>query len=169
MGREVAVLHPPGDPERFEVAHTLRDGLSGRAGPNFAVFLLYAGLVTDIAISHGYPWALLGAGGPLTIAMASVLFHDLRLLRRESARLATALAVPGRIIAVTKTVRDDGEGVWTRYAAVLGFTTGDGKAVTALLPTAPEDPADAYGREVTVHYVPGEPEGFTLDPAASHR
>ncbi|MFE9560241.1 DUF3592 domain-containing protein [Streptomyces sp. NPDC006487] len=167
VGREVAVLHPPGDPHRFEVTYTLEDGLSGRGWPNFAVFLLYAALVTDTAIRHGYPWALLGAGGPLTVAMVSVLRHDLGLARREAAQLAEAVSVPGRLIAVTKSVHDDNEGTWTSYASVIAFTTREGTTVTARLPTPPKDPAAAYGRELAVHYVPGDPEKFTLDVAAS--
>ncbi|MFD6874685.1 MULTISPECIES: DUF3592 domain-containing protein [unclassified Streptomyces] len=169
VGREVAILHPPGDPQRFEVAHTLQDGLSGRGWPNFAVVLLYAGLVTDSAIRYGYPWALLGVGGPLTMAMAFVLRHDLRLARRESARTADAITVPGRVIAVTESVHDDSEGTWTNYTAFVAFTTREGTTVTARLPTAPKDPGSAYGQECSVHYAPDDPEVFTLDPAASRR
>ncbi|MCX5410262.1 DUF3592 domain-containing protein [Streptomyces sp. NBC_00335] len=169
VGREVAVLHPPGNPQRFEVAYTLQDGLSGRGWPNFAVFLLYAGLVTDTAIRHGYPWALLGAGGPLTVAMLFVLRHDLGLARQESERLAEATCVQGRLIAVTKSIHDDNEGTWTSYASIIAFTTREGTTVTARLPTPPKDPATAYGQEMTVHYVPDAPEIFTLDVAASRR
>lgn len=169
VGREVAVLHPPGDPLRFEVRYTLEDGLSGRGWPNFAMFLLYAGLVTDTAIRYGYPWALLGAGGPLTVAMLSVLRHDLRLTRRESAWLAAAVSVPGRVIAVTKSVQYDAEGTWTSYTEVIAFTTREGTTVTARLPTPPKDPEGAYGRDLTVHYAPDDPKSFTLDPAASRR
>ncbi|MFZ3492951.1 DUF3592 domain-containing protein [Streptomyces sp. 5.8] len=169
VGREVAVLHPPGEPRQFEVGYTLQDGLSGRGWPNFAVFLLYAGLVTDTAIGHGYPWTLLGVGGPLTVAMAFALRHDLRLTRLESARLAAAIDVPGRVVAVTESVHDDSEGTWTSYTAIIVFTTREGTTVTARLPTPPKDSANAYGQEMTVHYVPDDPKVFTLDRARSHR
>ncbi|MFG2989177.1 DUF3592 domain-containing protein [Streptomyces sp. NPDC048257] len=169
LGQEVAVLHPPGEPHRFEVTYDLQDGRHGRGWPHFAVFLLYAGLVADTALRHGYPWALLGAGGPLAVAMTSVLRHDLVLMRREAARLATAVRVPGRVAAVLESVHEDGEGSWTSHTAVLVFTTREGTAVTARLRSGIPDPAHAYGRELTVHYVPDDLALFTLDPAAARR
>ncbi|MFF5721245.1 DUF3592 domain-containing protein [Streptomyces buecherae] len=169
VGREVAVLHPPGQPQRFEVTHDLADGRHGRAWPHFAVFLLYAGLVTELALRHGYPWALLCAGGPLTVLMVFLLRNEVSLARREAARLAGAVSVPGRVVAVQETTHEDGESQWTGHDPVLTFTTREGTLVTARPQPALADPARAYGRVVTVHYAPDHPEVFTHDLAASRR
>ncbi|WEV23765.1 DUF3592 domain-containing protein [Streptomyces sp. 71268] len=168
-GREVAVVHPPGQPQRFQVTYDLTDGRYGLAWPHFAAFLSYAGLVTELALRHGYPWALLCAGGPLTVLTAFVLRHEVRLVRREAARLARAVGVPGRVVAVQETAHDDGESQWTSHAPVLTFTTREGTLVTARPHPPLARPSRAYGRVVTVHYAPDHPEVFTLDLDASRR
>ncbi|MET4922440.1 DUF3592 domain-containing protein [Streptomyces sp. PSRA5] len=169
VGRELAVLHEPGDPRHFKITYDLADDRRGLALPHFLVFLLYAGLVADISIRHGYPWALLGVGVPLTVVMAFVLRHDLRLARRDAARRDAAVAVPGRVVAVLTTDHEDGEGSWTSHTAVITFATREETVVTARFRVERDDPATAYGQEVTVHYAPDDPEAFTLDLAAGRR
>lgn len=169
VGRELAVLHPPGDPANFKIAYDLGDNRHGRAWPHFLVFLLYAGLVADTSIRHGYQWILLGVGVPLTVVMVILLRHDYRLARRDAARWDAAVAVPGRVVAVLRTDHEDGEGSWTSFAAVITFTTREETVVTARFRVERDDPATAYGQEVTVHYSPEDPEVFTLDLAASRR
>ncbi|MFC8824101.1 DUF3592 domain-containing protein [Streptomyces sp. NPDC057137] len=169
VGRELAVLHPPGEPANFKIAYDLGDNRHGLAWPHFLAFLLYAGLVADTSIRHGYPWTLLGVGVPLTAVMAVVLRDEFRLARRDAARWEAAVAVPGRVVAVLRTEHEDGEGSWTSYAAVITFTTPEETVVTARFRVDRNDPATAYGREVTVHHPPEDPEVFTLDGAASRR
>ncbi|WP_328912046.1 MULTISPECIES: DUF3592 domain-containing protein [unclassified Streptomyces] len=169
VGREPAVLHPPGDPGRFRIAYDLGDNRRGLAWPHFLVFLLYAGLVADTTIRYGYPWVLLGAGVPLAVVIVFFLRDDLRRACRDAARLDAAVAVPGRVVAVLTTDHDDGGSAWTSYAAVLTFTTRDNTVVTARFRIEPEERATAYGREVTVHYAPDAPEKYTLDVAVARR
>lgn len=169
VGRELAVLHPPGDPGHFTITYALDDARRGLAWPHFLVFLLYAGLVADTAIRQGYQWVLLGVGVPLAVAMAFILRHDLRMARRDAARLDAAVAVPGRVVAVLTTDHEDGEGAWTSYAAVITFTTREGTVVTSRSRVDPKDAATAYGQEFTVHYSPDDPETFTRDIAAARR
>ncbi|MEV7415328.1 DUF3592 domain-containing protein [Streptomyces sp. NPDC089919] len=169
IGREVTVLHPPGEPGRFKVAYSPEDGLTGRGWPHFAAFLLYAGLVTDTAIRHGYPWALLGGGAALTLFAATALPHELRVGRRESAQLATVVPVRAEVIAVTQTVQDYDDGPMTVHRLFVRFTTGGGTTVTARLADPPKDPARAFGGSVTLHYAPDDLTYLTLDPAAARR
>ncbi|MET9556207.1 DUF3592 domain-containing protein [Streptomyces sp. NPDC006645] len=167
VGREIAVIHPPGEPERFEVTYDVKDGQDGLAWPHFAVFLLYAGLVADTAITRGYPWALLGVGVPLTVVMSYLLRHDLRLTRREAAR--RMVSVPGRVAAVLTSVHDDGESVWTSRTAFITFTTREGTAVVGRLRAGRRDPNTRYGAEITVHYPADRVDAFTLDPVATRK
>ncbi|MFI6697231.1 DUF3592 domain-containing protein [Streptomyces sp. NPDC050433] len=167
VGREIAVIHPPGHPERFEITYDVQDGQHGLGWPHFAVFLLYCGLVADTAILRGYPWVLLGVGVPLAVVMSFVLRHDLRLTRREAAR--PIIAAPGRVAAVLTSVHDDGESVWTSHTAFITFTTSEGTAVAARLRAEPKDPKTTYGAEVTVHYPPDNLDAFTLDLTATRR
>ncbi|MGW8574326.1 DUF3592 domain-containing protein, partial [Streptomyces niveus] len=95
VGREIAVVHPPGRPERFEIAYDVESGQHGLAWPHFMVFLLYCGLVADTAVLQGYPWALLGAGVPLAVVMSFVLRDEIRLTRRGAARPLGTGAGPG--------------------------------------------------------------------------
>lgn len=167
VGREIAVIHPPGHPERFKIAYDIQSGQHGLGWPHFALFLLYCGLVADTAILHGYPWALLGVGVPLAVVMSFVLRHDLRLTRRDAAR--PIIAVPGRVAAVLTSVHDDGESVWTSHAAFITFHTGEGTPVVGRLRADPKDPNTAHDADVTVHYRPGNLDAFTLDLAAARR
>ncbi|MFC8078175.1 DUF3592 domain-containing protein [Streptomyces sp. NPDC057307] len=169
VGRELAVLHPPGEPADFTIEYDLGDNRHGLAWPHFLAFLLYAGLVADTSIRHGYPWILLGVGVPLTVVMAVALPDEFRIARRRAARRDAAVAVPGRVVAVLRTEHEDGEGSWTSYAAVITFTTREDTVVTARFRVERNDPATAYGREVTVHHSPEAPEVFSLDGAAGRR
>lgn len=167
VGREIAVIHPPGHPERFRITYDVEAGRHGLAWPHFAVFLLYCGLVTDTAIRHGYPWALIGVGVPLAVGMALLLRDDLRLIRRDAA--SPAVGVPGRVAAVLTSVHDDGESVWTSHTAFITFATREGAEVVGRLRAEPKDPNTRYGAEITVHYRPGNLDAFTLDPGGTRR
>ncbi|MEV8287297.1 DUF3592 domain-containing protein [Streptomyces niveus] len=163
VGREIAVVHPPGRPERFEIAYDVESGQHGLAWPHFMVFLLYCGLVADTAVLQGYPWALLGAGVPMAIVMSFVLRDEIRLTRRDAAR--PIVTVPGRVAAILTSVHDDGESVWTSRAAFVTFHTGEGTPAVGRLRADPKDPNTKYGADVTVHYRAGNLDAFTLDPA----
>ncbi|WP_443055502.1 hypothetical protein [Streptomyces sp. NBC_00690] len=78
--------------------------------------------------------------------------------------------VQGRVVAVLKDVKanQDEGGTSTTITPVLSFTTHEGTAVTAHCTSNIPNPARAYGRDVTVHYPPADPAGFTLDHAAEH-
>lgn len=169
VGRELVVIHPPGDPGRFTIAYDLEYGRRGLGLPHFLVFLLYAGLVADTAIRQGYQWILLGVGVPLAVTMAFFLRDHLRVVRRHAAMLDAAVAVPGRGVAVLTTDHEDGEGAWTSYAAVITFTTREGAVVVSRSRIDPKDAATAYGEEFTVRYAPDDPGLFTRDVAAARR
>lgn len=72
-GREIGVRYQQGRPHTYRFTHDLWANRHGRAWPNSAVFLLYAGLVVLVAIDWGWPWALLGFAGPWSVAAARYL------------------------------------------------------------------------------------------------
>ncbi|MGA5473791.1 DUF3592 domain-containing protein, partial [Streptomyces arboris] len=57
----------------------------------------------------------------------------------------------------------------TTITPVVSFTTHEGTVVTAHCTSNLPDPAGSYGRDVTVHYAPGDLADFTLDRAAERR
>ncbi|MEH1166982.1 DUF3592 domain-containing protein [Micromonospora sp. CPCC 205539] len=63
---------------------------------------------------------------------------------------------------------DDGH-TRTTYTPVVPFTTREGTVVTAHCMSPFADPADAYGRHVTIHHTPTDPTDYTLDRAAEQR
>ncbi|KAK1179724.1 DUF3592 domain-containing protein [Streptomyces sp. NBS 14/10] len=168
VGRELEVRYPPGQPHRFRIVMDTVGEKSGRIGPNCAVFLLLVGLVIHATVAWGYPWALLGFGSLLT-ALAAVS-PDIRLARARDALLASALAVPARVVAVTKDVYTDAEGDdIVSHAPVVAFTTHEGTHVTALCLDGIADPGLSLDRDLTIHYAPADPAVFTPDLAADRR
>lgn len=170
QGREIGVSYPRGRPHAFRLSSTVGRRGRGLGWPTFAVFLVYAGLVTGAAIEWGWPWALIGSGGPWAVAIACHLPSGVRQNRRRRARLASMATARGRIVAVLRDVSTDEDGhTATTLTPVVAFTTHEGAAVTAYCPPGTADPAGAPGRELAVHYVPEDPSVFTFDPAGDHR
>ncbi|MGW0576637.1 DUF3592 domain-containing protein [Streptomyces sp. NPDC002920] len=170
VGREFDVRYPPGQPHRFLVVADGADAVdrSGRGGPDCAVALLLVGLVIHAAVARGYPYALLGFGALLTAVAA--LSPDIRRARARAARLASAVAVPARVVAVTTDVHTDGEGSeFVTHAPVVAFTTLDGIDVTVLSRAGLPDPGRSLGRELTIHYAPDDPAVHTPDLAFDRR
>ncbi|GAB2882172.1 DUF3592 domain-containing protein [Streptomyces mayteni] len=168
VGREVEVRYPPGRPDRFQVVLDTDGEKSGRSGPNCLVFLVFLGLVIHAAVIREWPWALLGAGGLLTVV--GTYSPDIRLAREREARLASSFAVPARVVAVTRDVYQDGEGSEIiNHAPVVTFTTVEGTEVTVLSLDGIPEPSRSLGRELTVHYVPDDPAVYTTDLAADRR
>ncbi|MFF4174045.1 DUF3592 domain-containing protein [Streptomyces sp. NPDC001744] len=169
-GREIGVSHPRGRPHAYRFSRAPERPSRGLALPNFAVFLVCAGLVALTAIDRGWPWALIGSGGPPAVVTAAHLPGTLRAGRRRADRPAAMDAVRGRIVAVLKDVGTDADGYTsTTLTPVVSFTTREGTVVTAHCTSSFPDPEDAYGRDVTVHHMPADPADFTLDLAAEHR
>ncbi|MEU1282669.1 DUF3592 domain-containing protein [Kitasatospora sp. NPDC005856] len=170
VGREVGIHYPPGRPHLFRFTDDLQAGRRGLGPPTFAVFLVYCGLVVTAAIDRGWPWALVGFGGPAAVATARALPGDRRRARSRLDVLAAAVPVPGRVIAVLRTVETDADGdVRSSRTPVVAFTTHEGSAVTAYYPSGLPDSAVTYGQDLTVHYPPGDPADFTPDLAAERR
>jgi hypothetical protein len=170
-GREIGVSHPRGRPHAYQFSNTPEEPSRGLGWPSFAVFLVYVGLVVLAALEWGWPWALIGFGGPWAVFAAVHLPGAVRAKNRRIERLAAMETVPGRVVAVLKDVsvdQDDGH-TSTTITPVVSFTTREGAAVTAYCTSNLPDPAGAYGRDVTVHYTPADPAEFTLDRAAEHR
>ncbi|MFG3532527.1 DUF3592 domain-containing protein [Streptomyces sp. NPDC047917] len=170
-GREIGVHYPRGRPHAFRFANRLSEGGRGLGRPTFALFLAYAGLVAVAAIDRGWPWALLGFCGPWALSGAYHLPGNIRDRNRRIDVLAAMAAVPGRVVAVLKSVTvdsDDGH-TSTHLVPVLTFTTLDGRAVTAYCETGLPDPAGARGLDVTVHYAVDDPADFVLDVDAERR
>jgi hypothetical protein len=168
VGREVEVRHPPGQPLRFAVVLDTDGEKSGRMGPDCAVMLLLIGLVVDATVRWGYPWALLGFGALLTTC--AVRSPDIRMARARNALMASAVAVPARVVAVTKDVYADEEaGDIVSHAPVVTFTTRDGTHVTVLARDGIPDPGHSLHRALTIHYAPTDPSVYTPDPAADRR
>jgi hypothetical protein len=169
-GREIGVHYPPGRPHAFRFVIDLEPSRHGRGWPNFAVFLIYAGLVAVAAINWGWPWALLGFGVPWTVSGAFYLPQNARHTSRHIERLAATAPVRARVIAVLKDVSTDEDGhTSTTLTPVIAFTTHEGTDVTAYYTSGPPIPAEANGRQIMVHYAPDDPAVFTLDLAAEHR
>ncbi|MFE5094859.1 DUF3592 domain-containing protein [Streptomyces sp. NPDC056638] len=168
VGREVDVRYPPGQPHRFLVVLDTVGEKSGRNGPNCAVVLLLIGLVIHATVVRGYPWALLGFGALLTAAGA--ISPDIRVARARNALLASAVAVPARVVAVTKDVyTDDEAGEIVNHTPVVTFTTRQGTHVTVLSRDGIPGPGLSLGRNLTIHYAPTDPAVYTPDPAADRR
>ncbi|MFJ7496405.1 DUF3592 domain-containing protein [Streptomyces sp. NPDC097727] len=168
VGREVDVRYPPGQPHRFLVVLDTVGEKSGRNGPNCAVVLLLIGLVIHATVVWGYPWALLGFGALLTAVGA--ISPDIRVARARNALLASAVAVPARVVAVTKDVyTDDEAGEIVNHTPVVTFTTRQGTYVTVLSRDGISGPGLSLGRDLTIHYAPTDPAVYTPDPAADRR
>ncbi|AQU70432.1 DUF3592 domain-containing protein [Streptomyces niveus] len=168
-GREIGILFRPGRPEEFRATFDPEYGRHGVALPNFAVFLVYAALVTSAALTWGYQWGLIGAGVPWTVLAAVASRHEISLARARIARLSAAPAVPGRIVSVTRSVYTDQDGTLVSFAPVVSFTTHEDTTVIGFCPFDVPDPSASRGREVTVRYQPGDPAEFTLDLSDSRR
>ncbi|MFC9759133.1 DUF3592 domain-containing protein [Streptomyces sp. NPDC056921] len=170
-GREIGVSHPRGRPHAYRFSNTPQEPGRGLGRPGFAVFLVYVGLVALAAVGWGWPWTLIGFGGPWAVSGAVQLPGAVRAKNRRIEQLATMDTAQGRVVAVLKDVsvdQDDGH-TWTTITPVVSFTTREGTAVTAHCASNLPDPAGAYGRDVTVHYTSADPADFTLDPVAEHR
>jgi len=168
VGREVTVRHPRGRPDRFRVVIDSVPDRSGRGAPNCAVALLLVGLVVHATVLWGYPWALLGFGALVTVFTATGA--DLRNVRVRDALLSSAVAVPGRVVAVTRDVHTDGEGEEiVNHAPVIVFTTAEGTRMTVLCREGVPNPRRSLGRDLTIHYAPTAPRVYTPDLAAEHR
>ncbi|MER5360124.1 DUF3592 domain-containing protein [Streptomyces sp. NPDC002785] len=168
VGREFEVRYPPEEPLRFAVVLDTDGEKSGRTGPDCAVILLLIGLVIHATVRWGYPWALFGFGALLTALAARS--PDIRTVRARNALLASAVAVPARVVAVTKDVHTDGEGdEIVNHAPVVTFTTRDGTHVTVLSRDGIPDPGRSLHRTLTIHYAPTDPSVYTPDPAADRR
>lgn len=169
-GREIGVHYLRGRPHAFQFTSDLSAGGRGLGWPNFAVFLIYVGLVVVAAIDWGWPWALLGFGVPWSLSGVRYLPENARVASRHIDRLASADPVKGRVIAVLKDVSTDEDGhTSTTHTPVVAFTTHEGAAVTAYFTSGLPDPAGSYGRDIMVHYAPDDPAVFTPDLAAEHR
>ncbi|KUF19002.1 DUF3592 domain-containing protein [Streptomyces silvensis] len=167
VGRELEVRYPRGRPDRFRVVFD-PDEKKGRTGPHCALVLLLVGLVIHTAVARGFPWALLGFGALLVVAAA--VSPDIRLARARDALLASAVAVPARVVSVTRDVYTDGEGAEiVNHAPVITFTTREGTDVTVLCLDGIPDPRRSLGRALTLHYAPSDPAVYTPDPAADRR
>lgn len=169
VGREVEVSYPPGQPLRFAVGLGGAGEWTGREGPDCAVMLLLVGLVIHAAVRWGYPCALLGFGVLLTAA--AVRSPDIRIVRARNALLASAVAVPARVVAVTDDVHTDSESGRdiVVHAPVIAFTTREGVEVTVLAHGAVPDPGRSLHRALTLHYAPTDPAVYTPDLAADRR
>ncbi|MBZ3906174.1 DUF3592 domain-containing protein [Streptomyces griseiscabiei] len=169
VGREIEVRYPPGRPLRFAVVLDTDGEKSGRTGPDCAVMLLLVGLVIHATVHWGYPWALLGFGALLTAA--ALRSPDIRAVRARDALLASAVAVPARVVAVTRDVHTDDEsgGEIVSHAPVITFTTGAGTHVTALARDDVPDPGRSLDRDLTIHYAPDDPSVYTPDREADRR
>ncbi|MFE2932003.1 DUF3592 domain-containing protein [Streptomyces sp. NPDC059278] len=170
-GREIGVHYPRGRPHAFRFTNHISEGGRGLGWPNFALFLVYAGVVAVAAIDRGWPWALLGFCGPWALSGAYHLPGNIRDRNRRIDALAAMAAVPGRVVAVLKSVTvdsDDGH-TSTHLVPVLAFTTLDGRAVTAYCESGLPDPAGSRGLDVTIHYAPDDPAEFVLDVEAERR
>ncbi|MFF2353824.1 DUF3592 domain-containing protein [Kitasatospora sp. NPDC058115] len=170
-GREIGLNHPRGRPHAYRFSDVPEKPARGLGLPSCAAFLVYAGLVVLASVDWGWPWALIGSGGPLALLGAVQLPGAVRAGNDRLGRLAAMETVQGRVVAVLKDVsvdQDDGH-TTTTITPVVSFVTRGGTVVTAHCTSHLPDPAGAYGREVTVHYTAADPAEFTLDRAAERR
>ncbi|MBB5825386.1 DUF3592 domain-containing protein [Micromonospora carbonacea] len=170
-GREIGVSHLRGRPHDYRFSNTPEEPGRGLFWPGFALFLVYVGLVALAAFDRGWPWALIGFGGPWAVFAAAHLPGTVRAKNDRLARLAAMDTVQGRVVAVLKDVsvdQDDGH-TRTTITPVVSFTTREGVVVTTHCTSHLADPANSYGRDVTVNYTPADPADFTLDRAAEQR
>ncbi|WP_371657545.1 DUF3592 domain-containing protein [Streptomyces sp. NBC_00280] len=168
VGRELAVRYPRGRPDRFRVVLDIWGEKKGLVAPNCTVALLLIGLVIHATVAWGYPWALLGFGTLLTALTATG--RDLRAVRARDALLSSAVAVPARVVAVTKDVYQDGEGdEIVNHAPVVTFTTDEGTQVTVLSRDGIPEPGRSLDRDLTIHYAPDDLTVYTPDLAAERR
>ncbi|MFB6878204.1 DUF3592 domain-containing protein [Streptomyces sp. NPDC056323] len=170
-GREIGVHYPRGRPHAFRFANHLSEGGRGLGWANFALFLVYAGLVAVAAIDLGWPWALLGFCGPWALSGLYHLPGNIRDRNHRIDQLAAMAAVPGRVVAVLKSVTvDSNDGhTLTNLMPVVTFTTLDGREVTAYCESGIPDPAGSRGLDLTIHYAPDDPALFVLDVEAERR
>ncbi|MFJ3438981.1 DUF3592 domain-containing protein [Streptomyces cyaneofuscatus] len=169
-GREIGVSHPRGRPHAYRLSTTPEEPSRGLGRPTLALFLVYCGLAALAAVGWGWPWALIGVGGPLAVFAAGHLPGTVRAKNHRIEKLAAMDTVHGRIIAVLEDVTvDQDNGTSTTITPVVSFTTHKGTAVTAHCTSHLPDPAGSYGHDVTVHYAPGDLADFTLDRAAERR
>ncbi|WP_428935103.1 DUF3592 domain-containing protein [Streptomyces sp. ACT015] len=168
VGREFTVRYPPGQPERFHLMRSTDGERHGLTVPNCCVWLLAVGAVAHAWVVGGPGWGLLGLGALLVCAGA--LSGDIGRARERAARLASAVGVPARVVAVTEDIHTDGEGteIVSRTPVVV-FTTRDGVRVTALLLRGAQALPGSLGRELTVHYAVDDPSVFTPDLAFDRR
>ncbi|MFJ1828731.1 DUF3592 domain-containing protein, partial [Streptomyces sp. NPDC088178] len=103
-GREIGVQFPRGRPHAYRFTSDFQGSSRGLGWPNFAVFLIYVGLVVVAAIDWGWPWALIGFGAPWAVSIACHLPRNVRDVNRRRDTLAAMAAVQGRVIAVLKDV-----------------------------------------------------------------
>ncbi|MFD5921098.1 DUF3592 domain-containing protein [Kitasatospora sp. NPDC127035] len=169
-GREIGVSYPRGRPHAVRFSHRFSEGGRGLGRPNFSLFLVYAGLVAVAVVDRGWPWALVGFCGPWTL---SGLFHlpgNVRDRNRRIDELAAMAVVPGRVVAVLRSVTVDSDGqTLTTLMPVVTFTTLDGREVTAYCGSGIPDPAGSRGSDLTIHYAPADPADFVLDVEAERR
>ncbi|MDX3520113.1 DUF3592 domain-containing protein [Streptomyces scabiei] len=169
-GREIGVRYPPGRPHAFQFVGNLWAGRRGLGWPNFAVFLIYVGLVVFAAIDWAWPWALIGFGAPWTMSGLWYLPQSERAVSRRIDALTSRPPVQGRVIAVlTDTSTDEDGHTSTSHTPVITFTTHEGTTVTAYCTDGLPDPANSHGRGVTIHYTPDDPAVFTPDLGTEHR
>ncbi|MFD8985024.1 DUF3592 domain-containing protein [Streptomyces sp. NPDC059564] len=169
-GREIGVRYPRGRPHAYRFTLDLWANRHGRAWPNSAVFLLYAGLVALATTDWGWPWALLGFGVPWTVSGACYVPQNARAASRRIDALTSRPPVQGRVVAVLTDTSTDSDGYTsTSHTPVIAFTTHEGTSVTAYCADGLPDPTNSYGRDVTIHYTPDDPAVFTLDLASEHR
>ncbi|WP_406332859.1 DUF3592 domain-containing protein [Streptomyces sp. NBC_00203] len=169
-GREIGIHYPPGRPHDFRFTSDLWGGRHGRGWPNFAVFLIYVGLVVVASIDWGWQWSLFGFGVPWTVSGVFYIPQNAREASRRIDTLTSAPPVEGRVIAVLKDVSTDEDGhTSTTYTPVATFTTHEGATVTAYCTSRLPDPAASYGRTLTIHYSPDDPAVFTPNLASEHR
>ncbi|MFE9700600.1 DUF3592 domain-containing protein [Streptomyces sp. NPDC006270] len=169
-GREIGVSHPRGRPHAYRLSSTPEGPSRGLGRPTFALFLVYCGLVALATVGWGWPWALIGLGGPSAVLAAAHLPGTVRAKNHRTEELAAMDTAHGRIIAVLKDVTvDQDDHTMTTITPVVSFTTHEGTVVTAHCTSNLPDPAGAYGRDVTVHYAPCDLADFTLDRAAERR
>lgn len=168
VGREFPVRYPRRRPERFRLMVDVWGERRGLIWPNCTVLLTLVGLVVQSFFVWGWPWGLVCVGGLLLLNGA--LSRDGDIARARAALMDGAVAVPGRVVAVTRDIHTDGEGgEIVNHAPVVAFTTHEGVQVTALCREGIANPGLSLGRDVTIHYAPSDPSVLTPDPEHDRR